>query len=164
MKGHIEEPEWKWIELISILQRCICTISEGQMSAMYPLSLHAWKTEIQGAYQQSRTKGSSLGGGRGWMVGTWCLDAKCSLQLLLLCCTSPGGTATAVEGAHIRIYCSRRPWPKCQTPLMKIWHIVQRVSTVQGTQKPAAASQSCTISLFISQDDCTIGWCAAKAS
>lgn len=123
---------------------------------------HMEDTESQGAYQQSRTKGSLLVGGRGWMVWTWCLDEKFSLQLLLLCCTSPGGTATAVEGGDILWYIvheglgqnAKHGWWKSDI-LFK--------DHVQDTQKPAAASQSCTISLFISQDDCVIRWRAAKA-
>lgn len=31
------------------------------------------------------------------MAGTWCLAEEISLQLLLLCCTSPEGTVTAVD-------------------------------------------------------------------
>lgn len=56
----------KWLNIIS--QRCIHTISVGQMSMWHPVPFippHMKDTEMQGAYQQSKTKGSLLLGGRG---------------------------------------------------------------------------------------------------
>lgn len=66
-------------------------------------------------------------------VGWWGDESCRELQLrwghfspvIALCGTSPGGTATAARARHIMMYCPRSIWPKCQTQLMKIWHIVQ---------------------------------------
>lgn len=68
IKGNIEQFEWIWSELISISQRCILTISLWQMSVWPPPPFiqHMEGTEMQRAYQQSRTKGHFLVGGKGW--------------------------------------------------------------------------------------------------
>lgn len=101
----------------------------------------------------------------GWREGVvgGDLDEKFSLQLLLLCCTNPGDTVTAVEGGHIMIYHLKRPWPK--TPNTADENRTHCSKTMRKTHKSLRQpSQSCAISLFISQDDCMIYWCAAKAS
>lgn len=64
---------------------------------------HREDTEMQGAYQQSRTKGSLLVGGRegrgsGVDGGELQLRWGHFSPVIALCGTSPGGTMTAVEG------------------------------------------------------------------
>lgn len=129
VKSHIEQLEWIWSELISISQRYIYTISVGQMSAWHPVPFippHMEDTEMRKSLPTIQDKrelaGGRVDGGGGGPELRW---GKFS-PVIALCCSSPGGTMTAAEGGHIMIYCPRSLWPKCQTQLMKIWHIVQR--------------------------------------
>lgn len=79
-----------------------------------------------------QNKREFAGGRWGMRVGSGVDGGELELRwgnfspVIALSGTSPGGTMTAAEGRHIMIYCPRSPWPKCQTQLMKIWHIVQR--------------------------------------
>lgn len=125
-------------------------------------------TEMQGAYQQSRTKGILVVCVRVCLCVSVCAGLRCVCVLgglllklrwgnfspvIALCGTSPGGTMSAAEGGHIMIHCPRSPWPKCQTQQMKIWHIVQRPCG-RYTKGCSSFSQSRTLNLlFISQDD-----------
>lgn len=74
-----------------------------------------------------QNKGDFAGGRWGVREGTELELTRGNFSpVIALCGTSPRGTMTAAEGRHIMIYGPRSPWPKYQTQLMKIWHIVQR--------------------------------------
>lgn len=73
------------------------------------------------------------GEGRGWVSE---LRWGYFSPVIALCGNSPGGTATAAEVRHIIIYLPTSPRPKCQTRLMKIWHIVQRTRRTRAFLRP----------------------------
>lgn len=106
---------------------------------------------MQGAYQQSRTKGSLLGGGSGGVEDGW-LDEEISLSYCTLWYRPRGQNDSCRAGAYYDVLSEK---PSAKMPNTSDENLTCCSKTMWETHKsPLQLSQSRTSnSLFISHDD-----------